>query len=52
MAESGTKGGCTINLNNMKNKAPAEMYELKKNRKKNRKKKSKKRRKKNKKKKI
>ena len=34
MSGSGTKGGCTVNLNNMKNKAPAEMYELiKKNRK-------------------
>jgi len=30
MAGSGTKGGCTVNLNNMKNKAPAEVYELKK----------------------
>ena len=30
MAGSGSKGGCTVNLNNMKNKAPAEMYELKK----------------------
>jgi len=30
MAGSGTKGGCTVNLNNMENKAPADMYELKK----------------------
>ena len=34
MAGSGTKGGCTVNLNNMKNKVPVEMYELKKKRKK------------------
>ena len=29
MAGSGTKGGCPVTLNNMKNKAPAEMYEKK-----------------------
>ena len=53
MAGSGTKGGCTVNLNNMKNKAPAEMYERKKRktRKKNRKKEKKKEEKKRKKKK-
>ena len=33
MTGSGTKGGCTVNLNNMKNKAPAEMYEKKKEKK-------------------
>jgi len=44
MAGSGTKGGCTVNLNNMKNKAPAEMYEphKKKRRKKEKKNKTKK----------
>ena len=47
MAESETKDGCTIILNNMKNKAPAEMYEQKKRKRKKEKKRRKKRRKKN-----
>ena len=38
MTGSGTKGGCTVNLSNMKKKAPAEMYERKKKGKKTKKK--------------
>ena len=39
MAGSRTKGRCIVNLNNMKNKAPVEMYELKKRKRKKREKK-------------
>ena len=52
MAGLGTKGGCTVNLNNMKTTILAEMYEPKKqtNKQKRRRKKNKKKRKKRKKK--